>query len=59
MPNQAEIISAPVESRILILRHQKVILDADLAELYAVSVKRLNEQVNAIESASPMISYSS
>jgi len=38
-------ISAPVESRILILRHQKVILDADLAELYAVSVKRLNEQV--------------
>jgi hypothetical protein len=29
----------------LILRHQKVILDTDLAELYGVSVSRLNEQV--------------
>jgi hypothetical protein len=34
-----------VESRILLLRRQKVILDTDLAELYGVSVKRLNEQV--------------
>jgi len=34
-----------VESRILILRHQRVILDADIAELYGVPVKRLNEQV--------------
>jgi phage regulator Rha-like protein len=34
-----------VESRILFLRHQKVILDADIAELYDVPVKRLNEQV--------------
>ena len=38
-------ISAPVESQILIFRHQKIILDADLAELYGVPVKRLNEQV--------------
>jgi len=45
MSEQRGMISAPVESRILILRHQKVILDADLAELYAVPVKRLNEQV--------------
>jgi hypothetical protein len=35
----------PVESRILVLRDQKVILDSDLAELYGVPVKRLNEQV--------------
>jgi hypothetical protein len=35
----------PVESRILVLRDQKVILDTDLAELYGVPVKRLNEQV--------------
>jgi hypothetical protein len=35
----------PIESRILILRRQKVILDRDLAELYRVPVKRLNEQV--------------
>ena len=45
MSEQRGMISAPVESRILILRHQKVILDVDLAELYAVPVKRLNEQV--------------
>lgn len=38
-------LAIPVESRILILRHQKVILDTDLAELYGVPVKRLNEQV--------------
>ena len=35
----------PVESKILILRGHKIILDSDLAELYGVSVKRLNEQV--------------
>lgn len=34
-----------VESRILFLRHQRIILDTDLAELYGVSAKRLNEQV--------------
>ena len=36
----------PIESRITILRHQKVILDNALAELYRVPVKRLNQQVN-------------
>jgi len=36
----------PIESRITILRHQKVILDNALAELYGVPVKRLNQQVN-------------
>src|SRR5216684_7003979 len=35
----------PVESKILILRGHKVILDSDLAELYGVPAKRLNEQV--------------
>lgn len=40
--------SLPVEAishTILILRRQRVILDADLAALYGVSTKRLNEQV--------------
>ncbi len=32
-------------SAILVLRGQRVILDADLAALYGVSTKRLNEQV--------------
>lgn len=34
-----------LDHRILNLRGQKVILDADLATLYGVSTKRLNEQV--------------
>ncbi len=34
-----------VENRILLIRGQKVMLDSDLAELYGVSTKRLNEQV--------------
>ena len=34
-----------VERRILLLRGQKVMLDSDLAELYGVPTKRLNEQV--------------
>ena len=39
-------LSVPVESRILIVRRQRVILDSDLAELYGITVKRLNQQVN-------------
>jgi len=39
-------LALPVESRILILRHQRVILDSELAKLYGVTVKRLNQQVN-------------
>ncbi len=35
----------PVEPLILTLRGQRVILDADLAELYGVQTRRLNEQV--------------
>ena len=34
-----------VDSRILFLRGQKIILDSDLAELYGVPSKRLNQQV--------------
>jgi hypothetical protein len=34
-----------VESRILVIRGQRVILDSDLAELYEVTTTRLNEQV--------------
>jgi hypothetical protein len=35
-----------VERTILFVRGQKVILDADLAKLYGVTTKRLNQQVN-------------
>jgi hypothetical protein len=34
-----------IENRIFLIRGQKVMLDRDLAELYGVPVKRLNEQV--------------
>jgi hypothetical protein len=45
MPKRRGMPNFPVESRILLLRRHKVILDTDLAELYGISVKRLNEQV--------------
>jgi phage regulator Rha-like protein len=34
-----------IEQAILVIRKQKVLLDRDLAELYGVPTKRLNEQV--------------
>ena len=34
-----------IEQRILLIRGQKVMLDADLAVLYGTTTKRLNEQV--------------
>lgn len=34
-----------IENKILLLRGEKVMLDADLADLYGVTTKRLNEQV--------------
>ena len=39
------IIQKPIESRILFIRGVRVLLDSDLAELYGVTAKRLNEQV--------------
>ena len=34
-----------IERAILVIRGQKVIIDAELAALYGVTTKRLNEQV--------------
>ena len=34
-----------IMSKILLIRNQKVMIDRDLAELYGVTTKRLNEQV--------------
>src|ERR1700683_5642612 len=45
MPKRAGTPTVAVESRILFVRHHRVILDADIAQLYGVPVKRLNEQV--------------
>ena len=38
-------IEKKIESEILVIRGQQVMLDRDLAELYGVETKRLNEQV--------------
>jgi len=49
-------ILVPIEhvgSRILLIRAQKVMLDADLAELYGVPTKRLNEQVKRNQNRFP------
>lgn len=37
--------SERIANRILVVRDQKVMLDSDLAELYGVETRRLNEQV--------------
>jgi len=42
---QALVVAANIETKILLIRGQKVMLDADLAELYGVETKRLNEQM--------------
>ena len=41
----ARLAVGAISSRILVLRGQRVLLDADLAALYGVPTKRLNEQV--------------
>jgi len=54
MKKRAQIIPADsVESRILTIRGQKVIIDADLAAIYGVTTKRLNEQVKRNEKRFP------
>ena len=47
MMNKKEIIlnSGQIERRILLIRGQKVIVDADLAGLYGVTTKQLNQQI--------------
>src|SRR6266581_1785402 len=44
-PEVALVKSAPLHERILTVRGNKVILDADLAELYAITTKALNQAV--------------
>ena len=46
MTSEKSIIPAgKIEQRILMIRGEKVIIDADLAEFYGIPTKRLNEQV--------------
>jgi len=43
--NKSLIPAERIERMILLIRGLKVMLDSDLAELYGVTTKRLNEQV--------------
>jgi phage regulator Rha-like protein len=45
MNKTAVVLANKVGSKILVLRNQKVILDTDLAELYGVPVRQLNQQI--------------
>ena len=45
MAQKVTVLTRRVESKILVMRGRKVILDSELAELYGVEVKRLNQQV--------------
>ncbi len=44
-PHGVQLTSGSIERRIHVVRGEKVLLDSDLAGLYGVSAKRLNEQV--------------
>jgi hypothetical protein len=44
-PDNPIIPIGKIGQRILMIRSDKVVIDADLAEFYGVSTKRLNEQV--------------
>ena len=39
------ILQSGIEDKIFLIRGRKVMIDRDLAQLYGVSTKRLNEQV--------------
>jgi phage regulator Rha-like protein len=45
MTKQIAVLTKRVESKIVLVRGHRVILDADLAELYGVEVRSLNQQV--------------
>jgi ORF6N domain len=44
MARTAMVVASKVDSKIFVLRGQRVILDRDLAELYGVQVRQLNQQ---------------
>src|ERR1700676_321379 len=44
MAETAVVVARKVDSKIFVLRGQRVILDTDLAELYGVQVRQLNQQ---------------
>ena len=48
LQNDKVVITTPVESRIMSIREKQIMIDRNLAVLYGVETKRLNESVNVI-----------
>ena len=45
LQNDEVVVTSPVESQIMSIRGKQIMIDRDLAELYGVETKRLNEAV--------------
>ena len=45
LQNDEVVVTTPIESRIMSIRGKQIMIDRDLAELYGVETKRLNEAV--------------
>ena len=45
LQNDEVVVTTPVESRIMSIRGNQIMIDRDLTELYEVETKRLNEAV--------------
>ena len=56
-PEHALIPLEVIEGKIFVLRGHRVMLDRDLAELYGVPLKRLNEQVKRNQNRFPRRFY--
>jgi len=56
MTSESALVSYSIENQIHLIRGQKVLLDVDLAALYGVEVKALNQAVKRNEGRFPRIS---
>ena len=56
--HRLQVVQGSIERRIYIIRGEKVVLDSDLAVLYGIQPKRLNDRSNVIDGASRAISCS-
>ncbi|HEX9198205.1 MAG TPA: ORF6N domain-containing protein [Acidobacteriaceae bacterium] len=54
MTRESALAAKPIESQIFLIRGQKVILDAELAALYGVEVRALNQAVKRNEARFPL-----
>lgn len=48
LQNDEVVVTTPVESQIMSIREKQIMIDRNLAVLYGVETKRLNEAVNVI-----------